>query len=215
MKITLRPLRWPQIALLAAPLVLGGCQGESESPTALHSTDAVAPAPSRAVSVASSDHSTTDQPVAIAAPELASTRDRATVDAASAEIQHDVQQTSNVVTQGANDLKSGVAQAVGEAQTQAKQAANGALDGAKGFAAELRDEAAQSVSGAVNEVKSGVTDSINQAKSNAKNQIQGAVDGAKANARRRAKAVGDSVQKSAEGVKDQVVNSLLGPAPKK
>ena len=205
-----RPARWFRRSTLAFPLALAGCGGqeappavtaEVAAPTQVTPARPVATLPSspfettQAVGVPASADGGAPEPggAASAAPELAATRDRATIDAAAAQVQHNVEQ-------GTSDLKAGVNQAVGEVQAQAKQTASDAADGVKGFAAELRDEAKQAL-----------TDSVNQVKANAQGQVRSAVDNAKQAARRKAKAAGDAVSKKAEGVTDEALNSLLGP----
>ena len=196
----LHPTRWSRLVLLASPLVLAGCQGEPATPTVSHSTSTdAASSPTATVPIIAADHSTSEQPVAIAPSEPAVT-----------ELRGDVQQASNTVTQGVDDLQSGVTRAVGQTQVETKQAASDMAVGFKGVADEVRDGANQAVTDTVNEIK---TDA-QQAVDGGKKQVRGAVDGAKADARRRAKAVGDDVRKSVEGVKDEVLNNLLGPAPK-
>ncbi len=207
---TSRSTRSFRRSMLALPLALAGCGGQEAPPAA--TAEVVAPnqtSPARPVAAMPSNPFETTQAVGVpasadsgapepggaasAAPELTATRDRATIDAAAAQVQHNVEQ-------GTSDFKAGVNQAVGEVQTQARQTASDAADGVKGFAAELRDEAKQTF-----------TDSVKQAKTNAQGKVNSAVDNAKQAARRKAKAASDAVSKKAEGVTDEALKSLFGP----
>ena len=187
---------WSHFAALACSIALAGCGGD-ESATDRQGSVATAPAP--AVPVVTPDGATSEQTAAIAAPERASTRDRATIDASAMQVQHDVQQTTSAVTQ-----------AVGEAQTQAKQAASDVVDGAKGFVAELRDDATQSLQSAVSQVKT----SAQGAADGARQQARTAVTDAQDNVRRRAKAAAEYATKQAEAAESKALNDVLGPAPK-
>ena len=245
MPITPRSIRWTHRAVLALPFALAGCQRD-ESPA---QTTGYTPEAARRLTVASSTstpivpsnvpaqlptlpansrYGGTSEPVpgpAIAAPELTASRDRATLDAAASQVQHNVEQTSNAVANQASALQSGVTEVMGDVQTQAKQAANDAAEGVKGFAAELRDDAQQTVSDTFGEVKGGISDSLNDAKSSVQGQVQSTVDGAKGKvrsavedakqaARRKAKAATDDVRKTARGYTDSAIDGLFGKSPK-
>ena len=224
MPFTLRPIRWSRLSFLALPLALAGCGG-GEAPT--EPTAATTPAPSAELSPAvaeqtesyrgavlpKSNNGMNDQVQSFPPPgEYPYTNTQAAAQRArmQAQVRDDVQQTSGAVSQGADDLKNGVNQAVGEAQTQAKQAATDATDGVKGFAAELRDDATQTLNGEVTQAKA----SAQGAADGAKQQVQTAVDGAKDNVRRQAKAAADKAAQQAQDAETKVLNGLLGPAPK-
>ncbi len=196
MPTSLHSFRWFHFATLACSIALAGCGGDASS---IDQQGAAATAPAPVVPVITRDGATTEQTTTIAAPELANTRDRATIDASATQVQHDVEQTTGAVTQ-----------AVGEAQTQAKEAASDAVGGAKGFVAELRDDATQSVNSAVSQAKT----SAQGAADGARQQARTAVADAQENIRRRAKAAADNAAQQAQAAETKALNNLLGPAPK-
>ena len=116
MQLTARSIRWSRHAFLAFPLVLVGCQRGETPVAATRSTTeaerpltvanpAEAPAPLIPANVPArtpfAENSrlggTTEQTGIIAPPERAAVRDRATLDAAAAQVQHKVEETSAAV----------------------------------------------------------------------------------------------------------------------
>ncbi len=211
MPITRCSIRWSCLAAVASAITLGGCgEAPTSAPIVASAASSDAGAPTTAPVIVP-EGSTTEPMGATATPEPAASRDRALLDASAAQVRDDVRQTANSVGQGTDELRTGVTQAVGSAQSQAKQAASDAADGAKGFAAELRDDATRSVNSAVSQAKT----SAQGAADGAKQQVRTAVDGAKDNVRRRAKAAAENAAQQAEEAEAKVLNGLLGPAPKK